>query len=76
MRGQFYNDYCTARVRDLARIKASKMTICQTRLEIALVRPGVVGGTEKDASVKLNEERLAHFKFASLNKAKGNTTFR
>ena len=48
------------------------MMICRSRVEVALVRPGIVGSTENDASVKLNEERLAHFKFASLNKAKGN----
>ena len=47
------------------------MVICYSRVEIALVRPGIVGPTSNDASVKLNEERLAHFKFASLNKAKG-----
>ena len=72
LRGPYYNDYCSTRVRDLARIKASKMIVCRSRVEIALVRPGIVGSTGNDASVKLNEERLAHFKFASLNKAKGN----
>ena len=75
LRGAYYNDFCSARIRDLARIKASKMILCRTRVEVALVRPGLVNYSENVASVRLNEERLAHFKVASLNKAKGTHEF-
>ena len=47
------------------------MMVCHTLVETSLVRPGLVEVSDKDASVKLNEDRLNMLRIAGVNKAKG-----
>ena len=71
LRGAFFNDYNTVRVRDVARIKSTKMLVCRTLVEASLIRPGVVETDDKDASVKMNEDRLNSLRITGVSKAKG-----
>ena len=42
LKGAYYDDFATCRIRDMAKIKASKMLMVKTKCEIALVRPGAI----------------------------------
>ena len=57
----------------MARVKALKTLMCKSKVELALVRPGLVAVPDKVASVKLNEERLDLLKVTAVSKAKGKT---
>ena len=59
MRGAYYQDFATIRVRDFAKVKAAKLVMTRTLVECALVRPGTIDTGSCDASFKtLNEFKL------------------
>ena len=59
MRGAYYQDFATVRVRDFAKVKAPKLVMTRTLIECALVRPGIINTRNVDASAKtLSEFKL------------------
>ena len=69
LRGAFYEDKCTLRVQDMAKIKANKMVMTKTKWEIALVRPGFYQD-HKDTD-DFDHERLKFVDVMMVQKAKG-----
>ena len=62
LRGVYYEDFATLRMRDITRVKSPKFIMAKSKLEFVLVRPGVANGSELE--IKLLE-------IIALNKAKG-----
>ena len=52
-------------------MKSPKMVLCKSRIELSLVRPGLIAVQDKVASVKLNEDRMDLLKITAMAKAKG-----
>ena len=71
LRGCYYNDFSTVRIRDMARVKSPKMMLCKSKIELSLVRPGLIAAQDKVASVKMNEERMDLLKITAIAKARG-----
>ena len=51
------------------------MMLCKSKIELALVRPGLLAVQDNVASVKLNEERMDLLKITAMAKAKGGNLF-
>ena len=51
------------------------MMLCKTKIELSLVRPGLIAVQDNVASVKLNEERMDLLKITAMAKAKGLNLF-
>ena len=71
-RGAYYNDLLTLRTRDFARLKAAKMVMVRTKVEIACIRPGNVTENGCAASIKVDEGRLNLLETVAVQKSKGN----
>ena len=70
LRGAYYHDFSTMRVRDFAKVKAPKMIMTRSRIEFAAVRPGVIADDNIDASLK-NATDFDVLKVVAIKKIKG-----
>ena len=73
MKGPYYEDHCTVRVQELARVKGNKLILSKMKLEIAVVRPGSLSDDGVDASIKYDEDRIKLLKVLATEKCKGNS---
>lgn len=71
LKGPFYEDLCSVRVQELAKIKGSKLILSKIKMELALVRPGAISDDGVDASIKHDEDRIKLLRVLAIEKMKG-----
>ena len=71
IKGAFYDDRAAIRDQDLEKIKANKLILTKTKLEFVAVRPGSLTVDGKDASVKVDEDRITLLRVVTIEKVKG-----
>ena len=71
MRGPYYEDYCSIRVIELSKIKSSKSMLVNTKVEVCLIRPGIVTDSGEDSSIKSDEDRIKLLDVMLVQKVKG-----
>ena len=71
MRAPYYDDYCTIRVLDISKLKTQKTVIVNSKVEIALVRPGIVTDDGTDLSLRKDEDRIKLLNVYLNHKVKG-----
>ena len=59
------------RTRDFARVKAAKMVMTRTKIELACIRPGNVTENGAAASIRVDEGRLNLLETVVVQKSKG-----
>ena len=75
MKGPFYEDFCSSRIQELAKVKGSKLILSKIKVEVAVVRPGAFTDDGVDASIKYDEDRVKLLRVLATEKMKGNEIF-
>ena len=75
MKGPFYEDFCSSRIQELAKVKGSKLILSKIKVEVAVVRPGAFTDDGIDASIKYDEDRVKLLRVLATEKMKGNEIF-
>ena len=71
IRGAYYDDHATIRVQEMAKLKSNRMLVTKTKVELAVVRPGMLTENGEDSTVRTDEDRLKLLDVLMTQKVKG-----
>ena len=72
IKGAYFEDFSTLRVQDLSKIKSTKMIMTKTRVELSLIRPGVLSDDGRDGTIRCTEDKLRLLDVVAVVKIRGN----
>ena len=71
LKGPFYEDHCSLRVQEMAKIKGNKLILSKMKFEVAAVRPGSLSDDGVDMSIRFDEDRIKLLRVLFTEKCKG-----